>query len=168
MAVPVTMPKHPDLHPHSDRRSFERLMLLVAAIAQNPGIGAKRNGDGVAAMQAMLAAMLDVAAEQGIAYEPCSLHTLKKALGVLRDYGLLPRTVASTEGYYLGLKQERPKLPPRIIQPRKSKLSVAEIGALREQGLSYQAIADRAGLSKARIGQILAEYDRGMEGKGKC
>lgn len=149
------MPKHPDLHPHSDRRSFERLMLLVAAIAQNPGIAAKRQGAGVDGMAAMQAAMLDVAAEQGVEYAPCSPHTLKKDLGVLRNYGILPRNVASSEGYYLGLKQERPKLPPRTIQPRKSKLSVAEIVALREQGLSYREIGALAGLSRGRIGQII-------------
>lgn len=152
------MAKSPDIHPYSDRRAFERLMLLIAAIAQNPGIAPqKRRNAGLDPMESIQQKMMEIATEQGIEYKEYSLNTLRKDLVTLRIYGILPSETSLRAGYFLGKKQEVvfPVRSPPI--PRKSTLSVKEIEGLRKEGMTLQAIADKAGLSRERIRQILLE-----------
>jgi hypothetical protein len=142
-------------HPYSELPSFERLLLLVAAIAQNPGIAPQKGrNNGSDPMVALLDAMRQVAEDQGIELQRWSEHTIRKDLATLRKYGILPNDTALRSGYYLGRKQNR-RLPPLPPTPRKSKLTIAQIKELRDDGLTLQQIGDRAGLSKERIRQLL-------------
>lgn len=98
------MPKKPELHPHSDRAAFNRLMLLAAAIAQNPGIAPGNTGG--CFREEMIKAMKAIALEQDIAWvKDWSEPTLRKDLETLRNFGLVPSGTALQSGYYLGRKQ---------------------------------------------------------------
>lgn len=153
------MPRNPDIHPYSDHQSFQRLMLLIAAIAQNPGIAPqRRRNEGADPMESIQQAMIQIAADEGIDYRPYALNTLRKDLRVLRAYEIIPKRTAMRAGYYLGKEQKRQVLKRTPIVPRKSKLSVCEIIRLRtEEKLTLEAIGKRAGLSRQRIQQILDE-----------
>ena len=156
------MPKHPDLHPYSDRRSFDRLMLMIAAIAANPGIASKKEAHdaGVDCMDIIQGAMTAIAPRLKVDYKPHSVHTLKKDVGVLKKRGIIPSgKETATRGFYIGLLEEPLiKLPPKRLSPkksRKSKLTDEQIKELRSQKLTYQKIADQAGISRSRVEQIV-------------
>lgn len=146
------MPKAPTLHPYSDRASFDRLMLLIAAIAQNPGIGAPSAG--VDAMKQLLGAMHQLDAE----CPEWSPATLRKDVRFLLEQGILPRIPNADKrrhGYHIGVPSPPiPKQPKRSCGRRKSKLPDDEIRRLKQQGESYAKIADLANISRARVGQI--------------
>jgi hypothetical protein len=138
-------------------RTLDRLFLLIAAIAQNPGIGSNvaAKEAGLDPMDLIQQKMLEIAAAQGIEVEEWSIHTLRKDLKTLRQYGILAAD-AFWHGYYLG-KKGSVEIPKRLRPPRQKhcKLSAQEIHALRAKGQTLQAIADAAGVSKEWIRQIL-------------
>jgi hypothetical protein len=108
------MAKKPELHPYSDRTSFDRLMLLIAVLVQHPGIGSRRgledqNQDALEPLQIHIQ---NLAQRLGILLPAYSSHTLKKDLVTLRDYEILTRN-RHDWGYYLGtgaLNQEELQL----------------------------------------------------------
>jgi predicted DNA-binding transcriptional regulator YafY len=91
-------------HSYSHPEAFERIMLLIAAIAQNPGVGADETGESLGehdAMALVLVAMQNLATEMGIVLPDYSVHTLRKDLRTLRRYGILEQRMYRW-GYYLG------------------------------------------------------------------
>jgi predicted DNA-binding transcriptional regulator YafY len=92
------MVRLPETHPYSDRASFDRLLLLLAALVKYPGIG---NGDKTERIAAIQQTMQAIAVEQQIPLPCYAEPTLQKDLGVLRRYGLLERQVYR-HGYYVG------------------------------------------------------------------
>ncbi len=91
------------LHSYSDRDSFIRLMLLIATLIHHPGIGAVDPNETTQpdAMQAVLAQMQQVARDLDFVLPNYSIHTLRKDLKTLRQYGILDRRMYRW-GYYLG------------------------------------------------------------------
>jgi hypothetical protein len=93
------MPPKPALHPYVDISAFERLMLLIAVLVQYPGIGAsRRDEDG---MSEILLKMQAIAPSLHLSLPNYSVHTLRKDLQTLRQYGILDRRKHQS-GYYLG------------------------------------------------------------------
>jgi predicted DNA-binding transcriptional regulator YafY len=92
------------LHPYSESDTFIRLMLLIATFVHHPGVGAttaiEANGTHDA-MQLVLAQMQHVAHTLGFALPDYSVHTLRKDLKTLRQYGILDQRMYRW-GYYLG------------------------------------------------------------------
>ena len=86
-------------HGYADAMAFDRLLLLVAVLAQEPGSGAIAAG-GLAAIGA---ALRDRAAALGRPFpaDYPSIPTLRKDLATLRTYGLLGDRMYRW-GYYLG------------------------------------------------------------------
>jgi len=99
------MVKKPELHPYSDRPSFDRLLLLIATLVQYPGVGSanplESSDTHHVALKEVWEQLQQVAEDQGIALEQYTLATLKKDLQVLRQYGILHRRMYRW-GYYLG------------------------------------------------------------------
>jgi hypothetical protein len=102
------MAKSPELHPYADRASYERVMLLVSAIASNPGIAP--SGVEVSPMVALLGEMKAIAHARGMPWKEWSEHTIREDLKELRRFGILREGTAMRSGYYLG--KEPPELPP--------------------------------------------------------
>ncbi|XPM55581.2 MAG: hypothetical protein EDM05_049295 [Leptolyngbya sp. IPPAS B-1204] len=69
------MAKPPDLHSYSDRASFERLLLLMAALVKQPGVGAGDKTERIAAVQQQ---MQTIAAELKISLPWYAEPTLQK------------------------------------------------------------------------------------------
>ncbi len=101
------MPRPPELHPHSDRPAFTRLMLLIATLVQYPGIGcpdpdplsnSKQHHNALALVRDRL---LQLAAELKLDLPAYSVPILRKDLETLRDYGILEQRMYRW-GYYLG------------------------------------------------------------------
>jgi hypothetical protein len=98
---------NPSPHPYAAIEAHTRLMLLVAALAQNPGIGDRRtDAKGLDAMDVIQAAMVAIAAEQGIEYQPYSAATLRLDIRYLKRMGVMPAKTALHKGYYLGKKAD--------------------------------------------------------------
>lgn len=100
------MVKKPERHEYSDRPSFDRLLLLIAALVQYPGVGSAdplepSQGTHHDALQEVWERMQQMAQEVGIALADYRLATLKKDLRVLRRYGVLHHSMYRW-GYYLG------------------------------------------------------------------
>jgi hypothetical protein len=144
------MAKAPELHAYSSQASLDRLLLLVAAIANNPGI-APESGD-TPPMQALIEAMQAIAQEQGIDWPGWSEHTIRKDLVTLRKYGILRSATAMRSGYVLGQGKIEP--PSKPYRPRKSALSAEEIVKLRAEGKSLAEVAKLAGISREAVRQI--------------
>lgn len=91
---------------YADSQSFERLMVLIATLVKYPGIG---SADGTVlekththdAMEPIGMQMQEVAQELGIELPAYSVHTLRKDLRTLRQYGILDSRMYRW-GYYLG------------------------------------------------------------------
>jgi hypothetical protein len=98
------MAKKPELHPYSDRTSFDRLMLLIAMLVQHPGIGSRRSleDQDQDALEPLQIHIQNLAQRLGISLPAYSSHTLKKDLVTLRDYEILTRN-RHDWGYYLGI-----------------------------------------------------------------
>jgi predicted DNA-binding transcriptional regulator YafY len=99
------MAKSADGHPYSDRAAFDRLMLLIATLAQRPGVGCPpqerhqtEQHDAIAALQQTLVA---TAHDQGFDLPAYAPATLRKDIATLRQYGLLGPQMYRW-GYYLG------------------------------------------------------------------
>ncbi|NJL99246.1 MAG: WYL domain-containing protein [Synechococcaceae cyanobacterium SM2_3_2] len=89
------------LHPsqtYTRPQSFDRLLCLIATLAQNPGVG---HLTAHPRLQELLLYLNSVATQQQIVLPPCSPHTLHKDLETLRYYGILSEQMYRW-GYYLG------------------------------------------------------------------
>lgn len=99
------MAKQAKRHSYTDGQAFERLMVLIATLVQHPGIGAsdvtESAGKEHDAMEPIVAQMQRIAEELGIELPIYSVHTLRKDLKTLRQYGILDRRMYRW-GYYLG------------------------------------------------------------------
>lgn len=97
------MAKSPELHLYSDRTSFERLMVLIATLVQYPGVGSRdaKTSQVQDSLESLQQQMQGVAAELNLPLPHYSVHTLRKDLGTLRQYGVLDRN-RHDWGYYLG------------------------------------------------------------------
>ncbi len=101
------MTSHPS-QAYAQPQSFNRLLCLIATLAQYPGVGHLNASDlrdhpeqAPPRLQELLLCLRTVAAQQGIELPPCSLHTLHKDLQTLRRYGIL-RDQMYRWGYFLG------------------------------------------------------------------
>lgn len=98
------MARRPELHSYSDRKAFERLLLLIATMVQHPGVGCADEDISTQAHQSLevVRQQMHIVAEQtNIALPNYSLATLRKDLETLRNYGILERRMYRW-GYYLG------------------------------------------------------------------
>ncbi len=93
------------IHSYSEADAFTRLLLLIATLVNHPGVGAadptettNRDND---AMQSVLVQMRQTAHDLGLELPNYSVHTLRKDLKTLRQYGILERRMYRW-GYYLG------------------------------------------------------------------
>jgi WYL domain len=93
-------------HPYQDRKSLERLLLLIATFIHHPGVGCadtfnpKSQGhhQALAEVRTRLQAL---AQSLNIQVPHCAIATLRKDLETLRQYGILDRRMYRW-GYYLG------------------------------------------------------------------
>jgi hypothetical protein len=95
------VPRH---HPYSDRASFERLVLLIATIAQHPGVGAPEFADEPSenhhqAMQQVHEQLQQFANEQGYSLPQYSRSPYID-IKILKKYGVL-QDIMHPQGYYL-------------------------------------------------------------------
>lgn len=107
----MTMAKKPTLHPYSDQQAFDRLLLLIATLVKYPGIGCAENNDQLAiannsshdALKAVQNKLRELAAETGWQFPENypSVATIRKDLGILREYGILNDRIYRW-GYYVG------------------------------------------------------------------
>ncbi|MFN9868819.1 MAG: WYL domain-containing protein, partial [Pseudanabaena sp.] len=100
------MPKTNNLHPHSDRQAFERLLLLIATFIHHPGIGCpdrigNNSQSAHESLEAVQAKVYEVAQQYNISLTKYSIPTLRKDLVTLRKYGLLEKRIYRW-GYFLG------------------------------------------------------------------
>ncbi|MEH2266646.1 helix-turn-helix transcriptional regulator [Nostoc sp.] len=95
-------------HAYSDRAAFERLMLLIATLAQYPGVGSsdavektsgQQHHDALIEVQTRL---LEIANSMGITLYTCALPTIRKDLTILRQWKILNKS-RYRWGYYLGM-----------------------------------------------------------------
>jgi predicted DNA-binding transcriptional regulator YafY len=99
------MPKPSQLHPYSDLRAFERLLLLIATFVHHPGVGCpdrigNKNHLPHESLEAVRQKVCELAQQYGFQID-YSIPTLRKDLVVLRKYGLLDRHIYRW-GYFLG------------------------------------------------------------------
>jgi len=100
------MPQRARSHRYAQRQAFERLMLLLATLVHEPGVGSAdtdatssdRHHD---ALEAVRARLLQRARAWHVELPHCSPATLRKDLETLRHYGILERRMYRW-GYYLG------------------------------------------------------------------
>ncbi len=100
------MPKTTNLHPHSDRQAFERLLLLIATFIHHPGIGCParlgiNSQTAHESLEAVQAKVYELAKQYNIPLTKYSIPTLRKDLVTLRKYGLLEKRIYRW-GYFLG------------------------------------------------------------------
>jgi predicted DNA-binding transcriptional regulator YafY len=91
-------------HAYTEQSAFERLLLLIATLVQHPGIGTPNSTSSDAthdAFEAIQTQMHTVAQNCGVNLPTYSVHTLRKDLKTLRQYGILDRRMYRW-GYYLG------------------------------------------------------------------
>ena len=141
--------KHPELHPHSDRTSFERLLLLIATLIQHPGIGATSQSDPLDAVQT---AMHAIATEREILLPWYALPTIRKDMSLLRKYGILHDRLYR-HGYYLGtgiMSQDELRLAMNALA------SQAKYQGDARAKQTYQTLSQRIkGLDVSRQGELL-------------
>lgn len=134
----------------------DRLLLLIAAIAQNPGISKPEE---------ILEKMQAIAGTKGVEFHSCSEATIRADIRKVIWWGIMSPlpNAAKGRGYVLG--KPVPHSPPpskRTSGVRKSKLTDDEIRSLVKEGASYPHVADLAGISKQRVGQISKERSFGV------
>ena len=122
----------------------DRLLLMIGAIACNPGIANGLRGD--AAMKCLQDTMELQAKRVGVEYKRVSPATLRHDIAKLIKWQILPPG-RSRIGYYLGRKLPLEK-PARSPVPRKATLTAEQMETLLDAGETYQAIAWRAGVSR--------------------
>jgi predicted DNA-binding transcriptional regulator YafY len=90
---------------YTNAQAFERLMVLIAALVQHPGVGGRDSEDEKPgehdAAQAILSKMEQTAQSLQIALPAYSIHTIRKDLRTLRRYRILDDRMYRW-GYYLG------------------------------------------------------------------
>lgn len=102
------MTKKPDLHRYSNLKSFQRFMLLIATLVNNPGIGCNDDEQSFRerenhhnALELLQSQIQITAQDVNINIEKPAIPTLRKDLETLRDFGILERRMYR-QGYYLG------------------------------------------------------------------
>lgn len=104
------MAKKPELHRYSDLNSFRRLMLLIATLANYPGIGCcegekddEQQGKQFHhnALSLLQQKLVILAKEVDIEISQPALPTLRKDLETLKELGILEKRMYR-HGYYLG------------------------------------------------------------------
>jgi hypothetical protein len=105
------MAKKPELHPYSDRHSFERLMLLIATLIKYPGVGcitqehkiSREKGNHHDALVILQQKVRELGKSIGIEFKEKApaTATLNRDLQTLREYEILERRMYRW-GYYLG------------------------------------------------------------------
>ncbi|MCA6572288.1 MAG: WYL domain-containing protein [Pseudanabaena sp. M57BS1SP1A06MG] len=100
------MPKTNNLHPHSDRQAFDRLILLIATFIHHPGIGCPdrlgmNSQTAHESLENVQAKVYELAQQYNIPLTKYSIPTLRKDLVTLRKYGLLEKRIYRW-GYFLG------------------------------------------------------------------
>jgi predicted DNA-binding transcriptional regulator YafY len=94
-----------NIHPYSEASAFTRLLLLIATFIHYPGVGAadplETSPGDHDAMADVLIKMEQTAKALEIECLNYSVHTLRKDLKTLRQYGILDRRMYRW-GYYLG------------------------------------------------------------------
>ena len=97
------MAKSPTIHSYSDRASFDRLMILLATLVKYPGVGSRgaKNTKDQDSLETLRHHMQAVADDLNMPFPIYSVHTLRKDLVTLRNYGILARN-RHDWGYYLG------------------------------------------------------------------
>ena len=100
------MPKTTNLHPHSDRQAFDRLILLIATFIHHPGIGCPdrlgmNSQTAHESLENVQAKVYELAQQYNIPLTKYSIPTLRKDLVTLRKYGLLEKRIYRW-GYFLG------------------------------------------------------------------
>jgi predicted DNA-binding transcriptional regulator YafY len=138
MTKPIT------LHPYADRPSFERLLLLIATLLHHPGIGSReklepRTQDALIAVQT---AMQTIAIELGMSLPQYSIHTLRKDLATLRQYGIL-NARRHDWGYYLG----------------------TGVMSVKELQVALQALASQAKQGDPLVRQVYAKLEQRLRGR---
>jgi hypothetical protein len=97
------MPEQPS-HAYTEPSSFERLLLLIATLIHHPGVGSPdplESTKGHDAVQEILTKMEAIAHALQLEFPGYSVHTIRKDLKTLRQYGILERRKYQW-GYYLG------------------------------------------------------------------
>jgi len=94
------MAKKPLLHPHSDLKSFQRLMLLILTIINHPNLGTEEDSNGNVIHQ-LQEKIIATAQQYYIDIPPPAIPTLRKDLETLREYNILERRMYRW-GYYFG------------------------------------------------------------------
>jgi hypothetical protein len=138
MTKPIT------LHPYADRPAFERLLLLIATLLHHPGIGSReklepRTQDALIAVQT---AMQTTAIELGMTLPQYSVHTLRKDLAMLRQYGIL-HPGRHDWGYYLG----------------------TGVMSVKELQVALQALAAQAKQGDPLVRQVYAKLEQRLRGQ---
>ena len=93
-------------HPYSEISAFRRLMLLIATLTGNPGIGGadpnrQSLGEHHNALLEVRNQLLEVAKQCNTDISTCSIPTLRKDLSVLKHWGILNDRMYRW-GYFLG------------------------------------------------------------------
>ena len=93
------------LNSYANPQAFERLLVLIATLVRHPGVGGRdpleeKPGDHNAA-QDILTQMEQTAQSLSIDFPGYSVHTIRKDLRALRQYGILDDRMYRW-GYYLG------------------------------------------------------------------
>ncbi|MEO0804122.1 MAG: WYL domain-containing protein [Cyanobacteria bacterium J06642_2] len=126
-------------HAYTTLAAFERLLLIVAAIALYPGVGAREDEDEGGGLEQLQARVTALGTEYGIEVRARSVATLRKDIATLRQYGILGRQ-PYREGYFIGTG---------VMSPSECELALQ---ALRSMGhyqadpmshVIYQAISKR-------------------------
>lgn len=97
------MAKKPVVHAYSDQTAFDRLLILIAILVHHPGIGSRgdRTTPSQDSLESLQQHMQTVANALALPIPTFSVHTLRKDLVTLRNYGILERS-RHDWGYYLG------------------------------------------------------------------
>ncbi|MCY7381609.1 MAG: WYL domain-containing protein [Microcoleus sp. CAN_BIN18] len=101
------MAKKPTPHPYADKLTFDRIMLLIATLVNNPGIGytdtETSDGKYHDALLEVRSQLQKIAATSGIEFPENypATPTIRKDLETLRHYGILDKRMYRF-GYYLG------------------------------------------------------------------
>lgn len=94
-------------HPYQDRKSLERLLLLIATFIHHPGVGCadplnpKTQEGHHQALEVVHDHLQALAQSLNIELPHCAISTLRKDLETLRQYGILDRRMYRW-GYFLG------------------------------------------------------------------
>lgn len=97
------MAKLPEIHPYSDRTTFNRLMLVIATLAHHPGAGSRsaKDNNEQDSLESLRQHMQTIEENLGLSLPDYSVHTLRKDLATLRKFSILDAN-RHDWGYYIG------------------------------------------------------------------